>query len=646
MRSWGGIAGVVALAASLAVAAPANAATPGTLDTTFGGSGVFSKSFGSDTCAGFGQAFGVAVQSNGRIVGVGRAAHQPTPCDSGQNDFLVAGVTSGGALDTTFGASAPGSTTTSFASPWNYNDVARGVAIQPDDKIVAVGYVTENTTFERAFGIARYTADGTLDPSFGDCKGSSDALGTTTTTFSGADAVANGVAIQPDGKIVVAGSAEPTSGFYFDFAIARYDTNGCLDTTFGGGTGTELIDFKQGNAFANSVLIQPDGKIVVGGSALNSNGDSDFALARLGTDGTPDNSFGPFGNGTTLTDFQGATAGHANDGINGLALQSDGKIVAAGGAYMGATRGTDFALARYGTDGLLDSSFGSGGEVTTDFAGAGGASDSANAVLLDPAGGIIAGGNSCCQHGNDFALARYNPDGSLDPGFGTGGLTITDMSAVDSGSSGNASGEAAALQSSGGILLAGFDEVPISSGISYHFLVARYFGAAPPIATVPSSVTTSTPPPPTMTVPSSVMTSPGAHIAGLHANTTTFHMGRALAHFSRQGQVGATFSFSLDRAAGVTFAFTKLLAGKRSGRRCVGAKPKLMHARSCTRRVPAGSLSYAATAGPHRLFFDGRLSRRKTLRPGRYELAVTANTDGVTSAASKLLLTLLPPLRR
>jgi hypothetical protein len=134
-------------------------------------------------------------------------------------------------------------------------------------------------------------------------------------------------------------------------------------------------------------------------------------------------------------------------------------------------------------------------------------------------------------------------------------------------------------------------------------------------------------------------------LAALHATAYKFHIGKLLAHFTRNVPVGTTISFSVSGAAHMTFAFLRLAPGKNSGRRCVAAKPNLRHARSCTQRLRAGGLSFNATAGPHKLFFDGRLSRRKTLRPGRYELDVTATANGRTSKTQKLLLTLLPPVR-
>jgi hypothetical protein len=129
----------------------------------------------------------------------------------------------------------------------------------------------------------------------------------------------------------------------------------------------------------------------------------------------------------------------------------------------------------------------------------------------------------------------------------------------------------------------------------------------------------------------------------LQVTNHIFYTGTLPPHFTRAIPTGTTISFSINPAARVTFAFTRLLPGKRSGRRCVAPKLKLEHARSCMRRVPKGSLSFDAAPGSHRLFFDGRLSGRKTLQPASYELSVTATANGVTSRAQKLQLKLLSP---
>jgi len=215
-----------------------------------------------------------------------------------------------------------------------------------------------------------------------------------TTDFGGSD-YGFSVALQPDGKIVVAGYAGG------DFALARYNSDGALDTSFGSG-GKVTTDF--GGSYhpdGFSVALQPDGKIVVAGYA-----GGDFALARYNSDGALDTSFGS--GGKVTTDFGGSDAGYS------VALQPDGKIVVAGYA------GLDFALARYNSDGALDTSFGTGGKVTTDFSGG---RDVGYSVALQPDGKIVVAGYA----GVDFALARYNSDGALDTSFGSGGKVTTDF---------------------------------------------------------------------------------------------------------------------------------------------------------------------------------------------------------------------------
>jgi hypothetical protein len=132
-------------------------------------------------------------------------------------------------------------------------------------------------------------------------------------------------------------------------------------------------------------------------------------------------------------------------------------------------------------------------------------------------------------------------------------------------------------------------------------------------------------------------------VGSLQVTNHIFYTGKLPPHFTRAIPTGTTISFSVNPAARVTFAFTRLLPGKRSGRGCVAPKPKLKHARSCMRRVPKGTLSFNAAVGSHHLFFDGRLAGRKTLPPGSYELSVTATANGVSSKVQKLQLRLLSP---
>jgi uncharacterized delta-60 repeat protein len=276
-------------------------------------------------------------------------------------------------------------------------------------------------------GVPVQAAPGDLDPSFGEG-------GKVTTDVGPGSEMAAAIAIQADGKIVVAGRGGPFS----DFVLARYNTDGNLDPSFGIG-GQVTTDFGGNNDAASGVAIQADGKIVAAGSAAPESSCCQFALARYNTDGSLDPSFGT--GGQVTTDFGGL------DEASGVAIQADGKIVVAG-------RGgpsSDFALARYNADGTLDPSFGTGGQVTTDFGGFG---DAANGVAIQTDGKIVAAGTG-------FALARYNTDGSLDPSFGTGGQVTT---------RGGDDAFGIAIQSDGKIVAAGF----ISFDFNQDFALARY----------------------------------------------------------------------------------------------------------------------------------------------------------------------------
>jgi uncharacterized delta-60 repeat protein len=267
-----------------------------------------------------------------------------------------------------------------------------------------------------ALPAAAAAAPGDLDPTFG-------SGGKVTTDVGGSDG-AQAVAIQGDGKVVAAGLgnfAGPGTG---DFALARYNPDGSLDTSFGSG-GKVTTDFGGFDA-ASAVAIQPDGKIIAAGRS----GSGDFALARYNPDGSLDSSFGS--GGKVTTDFGGF------DSAFGVALQADGKIVAAG---QGASSG-DFALARYNPDGSLDPTFGSGGKVTTDFA----PFEAATAVTIQADGKIVTTGSTSS---GDFALLRYKPDGSLDTSFGSGGIVSTTFGFA------SAFGGALALQPDGKIIAAG-----------------------------------------------------------------------------------------------------------------------------------------------------------------------------------------------
>lgn len=277
-----------------------------------------------------------------------------------------------------------------------------------------------------------HAAAGDLDLSFG-------SNGKVTTDFSGRNDSTDAVAIQSDGKIVVAGNAFIESEVSIEFALARYNTDGSLDPSFGsaGRVHTEI-----GNvAMIFDMVIQPDGKIVVTGLVAN----HAFGLARYNNDGSLDTSFGS--GGKAITEFFGGP-----DLAQGVALQSDGKIVVAGFVFDLRVGNELIGLVRYNSDGTLDSTFGPGGKVTTKIRFA----DRANDVVVQPDGKIIAAGSSGDSSiGTNFALVRYNADGSLDPSFGSGGVALNHPSSMFS-----ARGiRSIALQPDGRIVAAAFGEI-------------------------------------------------------------------------------------------------------------------------------------------------------------------------------------------
>src|SRR5262249_37980543 len=234
---------------------------------------------------------------------------------------LIHGQTRTGALDTSFGTG--GTVITDFAGAYAG---AAAVAIQADGKVVAAGTVVGGQRWH--FAVVRYNTDGALATGFGPG-------GRGKTDFGGICEVATSVAVQPDGKIVVVGGS--VIGYFNDFALARYNTDGTLDAGFGVG-GKVLTDFGV-SATAYSIAVQPDGKIVAAGAA-NIDGNYDFEVVRYNSDGRLDESFGA--GGKVSTDFGMLDQGFSWALGYSLAIQPDGHIVVAGGGLT--WRGAAFAV--------------------------------------------------------------------------------------------------------------------------------------------------------------------------------------------------------------------------------------------------------------------------------------------------------------
>jgi uncharacterized delta-60 repeat protein len=338
-----------------------------------------------------------------------------------------------GSLDLSF--STDGKTTTAIGST---SDYSYSVAIQNDGKIVVAG--SSDNGISHQYALIRYNTDGTLDSTF-----DSDGI---VTTVIGNSSHGYAIAIQSDGKILVAGDSY--NGSNFDFALARYNTNGLLDNTFNS-DGIVTTDFVNSEEAGYSIAIQSDGKIVVAG--YNYNGGTDFALVRYDSNGALDNTFDS--DGKVTTDIGNMTT---EAGVS-VAIQSDGKILLAGSSATGSN--TDFALVRYNIDGTLDNTFDLDGKKITDF---GSNNDFARSVAIQNDGKIVLAGNTFNGIDNDFALVRYNADGTLDNAFDSDGKTTTDFGGATE------DGYAICIQSDGKIILAGENNI----GGSADFTLVRY----------------------------------------------------------------------------------------------------------------------------------------------------------------------------
>lgn len=392
--------------AFLAVGGVAHAA-PGDLDTTFNGTGTATTA----VTTGADNAWDVLVQPDGKVVTGGQARGTNT-------DFAIVRRNDDGTLDGSFGTG--GVVTTPIGTA---DEIARAVLRQPDGKLLLAGYARIGANND--FAVVRYDEDGTLDPTFG-------TGGIATTPIGAGNDNGFAAALQPDGKIVVAGYATLAS---LDFAVVRFNDDGTLDGTFGTG-GIVTVAVGPSTDVANEVAIQADGKIVVAGYTSNA-GVFEIAVLRLNDDGTLDTGFD--GDGLAITPVAGTYAiGSA------IALHGDGRITVAGSTNPGT--GNDFAVVRYLSDGSLDTSFDGDGKLALPI---GAADDQARAVALQADGKIVVAGLS--NNGTDYALAlaKIDGNGSLDATFGTAGIVTTDVGGDDGAN-------AVVVQGDGRIVAAGF----------------------------------------------------------------------------------------------------------------------------------------------------------------------------------------------
>jgi uncharacterized delta-60 repeat protein len=367
----------------------------------------------------------VLVDSKNRAVAIGTA----------DGKFALARYKSSGRLDRSF--SGNGKVTTQVSANHKRDERlsrAYAGAIDSHGRILAAGVAFGNLFGER-IGLARYKANGHLDRSFGDQGEVRTLIG----SKYGGD-WAQAVTIDPDGRIVVAGTGPPGNSWL----LARYKPNGKLDRSFGG-HGTIATPFTDYDG-ALSIAIDSQGRIVAGGFAKR-----DLALARYEPNGKLDPSFGD--GGKVRTNFPGLAS------ANSIAVDSQGRIVATVDSRE-PDKVRRFTVARYSEDGSPDGSFGNGGVVTTDFPDRSVAQD----VAIDKSGRIVVAGRASSPGHRKFALARYLPDGALDPAFSHDGETITTF------------GSAKEVQAANGVAVDRTGRIVAAGYARGKFALARYLG--------------------------------------------------------------------------------------------------------------------------------------------------------------------------
>ena len=352
----------------------------GTLDNSFGNSGYVKYNS---------QAYGTCMEldSNQNLI-VGTYNYSQT--------FKFYKFSQSGQLDISFGINGE-----AVVNLGGQDALLNDMKLQSDNKIVAVGYWKDSTN-RSDFVVVRLNANGSLDTSF-------NGTGKLTIAFGTGEDVAESVVLQPDGKIVVAGYS--FTGAYRDFAVARINSNGTLDTTFSE-DGKVTTDLLGNDDYAKAIAINKDGKIGVAGYSYGSSA-ADFAIVRYNANGSLDTTFS--GDGKLVI-----TLGANNDNAIAIAFQNDNKIVVGGTYFSSNSARDDFAIVRLNVNGSLDTSFNGDGIFSTSI---GTSDDTPRAMKLQNDGKILLVGDVRSGSYTDIGLIRVTTSGNLDTTFGTGGIS-------------------------------------------------------------------------------------------------------------------------------------------------------------------------------------------------------------------------------
>jgi uncharacterized delta-60 repeat protein len=583
--------------------------------------------------AGFPSAHALAVQPDGKIVLIGF-----TNMSGGAEDATVWRLkadggpgAANGALDSTFGSGG-----VVQLAPFTHT-VGLAVAVQPDGKIIAAGRGF-NTTSPNIISVWRLTESGSPDPTF-------DTDGVAGINDTSEDSV-NAIALAPDGKILIAGTTELSSAppdavvWRLKANGGAGGLNEALDPTF---DTDGQADFDGGGADqANDVAIQPDGKILLAGVSTPTAGKAKATVWRLKPDGGSGVTNGAL-DPTFDTDGVALIDGGGSASASSMALQPDGKILLAGSAQVGTNPSTAMLwrlLADGGggaVNGALDPSFGTGGATSVNT----GAESGASALALLPDRRIVAVGPNINVFNGSLLVFRAlgDPFAVHVTKAGTGGGSVAsspqgiDCGASCSGTFDDGSRVTLTASAAAGSAFAGWSGAGCSGAgacalaMSADQTVTATFNALPSIPPPVAAAATK----PTI---SALSESNSTFRAG---NSSTLLTGQAAAKRHKQG---TTFAFRLDRAAMIRIAIQTKTRGRRVGHSCRANSRRLRHKPRCTRTSTVATLVRSADLGLNKVAFSGRI-RGKALTPGRYQATFTASDSAGSSAGKTLTFTIV-----
>lgn len=448
---------------------------PGALDASFGAKGVVLQSLGngSDTTA------AVASQADGKLLVVGTSTS--TVSGTTSKNIVVERFTAAGKLDGSFGAGTNDGSPDGVASLSLGDGEEQGadIAVQADGKILVLG-TTTSVNGSANVVVARLNADGSLDKGFGkSADGTPD--GVVNLDLGNGNDAAGGLAVLANGKIAVSATSSSSSGSNVE--VVRLNADGSLDKSFGADSadgspaGFVSLSLGKGDDTAADLAVQADGKLVVAANTTSTDaaGSSNIVLARLTSSGALDGSFGTAKDGT-VDGLVNLSLSDGNDTADALALQADGKILVVGTTH--SSTGRNAAVARFNTNGELDSSFGRSRDDGTPEGvvgiSLGSGDDDGAAVALQADGRILIAGTTTSLGGStNVFVARLAPNGAPDASFGVTADGTPDGFVNVSFSNGNDSAAGLLIQPDGKIVVAGDSVTATGHDIALARLLAR-----------------------------------------------------------------------------------------------------------------------------------------------------------------------------